>query len=394
MANGSGFNAGLLADAFAALGGNRTNFGQTFNQIEDERRMREARMRIQKQLSAGQQPSMADIFAADPKSATTLAAQSIAGPKVYGDPTKGMYTFETNPETGKKELNKILDPQGIGSGPFSGSGIASQDSNILLTLGPRIAENDPTLTQLERNAYNLSYARMSKPQRYTVPDGQGGMMMVEQPPVNLSTFPSPSLGAAANAAANGQVLPSGENAFGVDTPQKLGGGTIIGRKVSAQTLKDKQGVKNANKMLGNLNSYRNALREAGGFDMASGIIGLPTDAATNLSAKAEALRLDLKNLYELGALVGGDFQILDNLLTNPNTVKGLGTEVFGSLETQLDSLENQLRADMQTKGYELAGTDDSPIIARTQQDFDAAPINTYVLMIDEQTGKRRLVYKR
>ena len=92
--------------------------------------------------------------------------------------------------------------------------------------------------------------------------------------------------------------------------------------------------------------------------------------------------------------MGGDFQILDNLLTNPNTVAGIGVEVFGSLETQLDSLENQLRADMQTKGYQLAGTEQSPIIARTQQEFNDAPIGTYVLMVDEETGQRRLVFKR
>ena len=38
MANGQGINYGLLADAFSALGGKRTNFGQTFEKLQDEQR--------------------------------------------------------------------------------------------------------------------------------------------------------------------------------------------------------------------------------------------------------------------------------------------------------------------------------------------------------------------
>ena len=40
---------------------------------------------------------------------------------------------------------------------------------------------------------------------------------------------------------------------------------------------------------------------------------LPNETATDLASKSEALRLDLKNLYELGALVGIDelFELVD-----------------------------------------------------------------------------------
>lgn len=373
------------------------------NQLEEERRRREALRLAQDRLATAAQMGGVDMagnpvdmtglaFAAAPKlAAQQILAQQLTPPKVYGDPTKGMYTYEVNPATGNRELQQIVAPQGLGQGAFSGTSVPAQDSNILLSIGPRVAKNDPTLTELERNAYNLSYARMSQPQRYQVPDGQGGMTMVEQPPVDLSTFPAPrGMGGLPVSSPSPQV-PSDQKQT---QPQKLGGGTVIGRKPSTQEIKNIQSIKNANKMLGNLNNYRLSLREAGGFDQVMGAVGLPSDRATDLSAKAEALRLDLKNLYELGALVGGDFQILDNLLTNPNTVAGIGVEVFGSLETQLDSLENQLRADMQTKGYQLAGTEQSPIIAKTQQEFDDAPIGTYVLMVDEETGQRRLVFKR
>lgn len=333
-------------------------------------------------LSA-QQRQIAALLPAE-KQYEFIASQLLDGPKVYGDPQKGMYTYEINPDTGRREIAQVVPPQGIGSGPFTGSGIASQDSNILLTIGPRISSNDPTLTKVEKDAYSLSYARMSKPQRYQVPDGQGGMMMVEQPPLDLSAFPAPT-GVSPSQAVDEK--PNFKN-------KRLGGGTIIGRKPSAREIKNIDSIKNAEKMLGNLNRYRLSLRDAGGLDLVSGAVGLPSDKATDLSAKAEALRLDLKNLYELGALVGGDFQILDNLLTNPNTVTGIGVEVFGSLETQLDSLETQLRQDMQAKGYRLAGTEKTPIIATNPQEFEDAPIGTYVLVVDEETGERRLKFKR
>ena len=87
-------------------------------------------------------------------------------------------------------------------------------------------------------------------------------------------------------------------------------------------------------MLGNLNEYRNALKKSSMLDQFTGSIGLPNETATDLASKSEALRLDLKNLYELGALVGGDFQILDRLLTSPNSFQGMGVEVFGDLSSQ------------------------------------------------------------
>lgn len=212
MANGSGFNAGLLADAFAALGGNRTNFGQTFNQIEDERRMREARLRIQKQLSAGQQPSMADIFAADPKSATTLAAQSIAGPKVYGDPTKGMYTFETNPETGKKELNKILDPQGLGLG----SGFQANVSSQLFSLGRKIQQGNATPEDQARYRFLAEVGTKSSVRQIPNPDGT--VSTIEVPGIDLAAAGLP----APTPMPTGAPVTTGERELG-KTPPKFSG---------------------------------------------------------------------------------------------------------------------------------------------------------------------------
>ena len=74
-------------------------------------------------------------------------------------------------------------------------------------------------------------------------------------------------------------------------------------------------------MLANLNEYTRKLQNLEKSTQISGIINLPSAEATAVSSLAETLRLDIKNLYELGALVGGDFQILDNLLTSPNSTQ-------------------------------------------------------------------------
>ena len=71
-------------------------------------------------------------------------------------------------------------------------------------------------------------------------------------------------------------------------------------------------------------------------DQALGAMTIPSATATEVSSLAETLRLDIKNLYELGALVGGDFQILDNLLTSPTSFSGLKMGKDGLLRKFID----------------------------------------------------------
>ena len=49
---------------------------------------------------------------------------------------------------------------------------------------------------------------------------------------------------------------------------------------------------------------------------------------------------------------------------------------------------------MSSKGYDLLGTQTRPIIAKSKKDFDAAPLFTYVLMVDEETNATQLMYKK
>jgi hypothetical protein len=130
---------------------------------------------------------------------------------------------------------------------------------------------------------------------------------------------------------------------------------IATRRTPEQVKKDALG-KSLQGMYTNLSGYRASLKDYGTSPM--GALGFPPTGATDLEAKAEALRLDLKNLYDLGALVGGDFAILDRLLTSPASVSGVKIGKDGLMK-QLDNLDRQLRLKLQANGFdpdELLGT--------------------------------------
>lgn len=281
--------------------------------------------------------------------------------------------------------------------PFSGKSLAAQDSNNLIEIGLRIKNKDKTLTPMELEAYRVSYSRLGRTRRESIPDGAGGTKTVEFQPMDLTGYPVPTgMAGASQTSLTGQdeTGTASQNSTNQNTLAPFGGGTIIATNPNAQVVKDEKNIKKLNSMLGNLNEYRNALKKYSMLDQFLGSIGLPNEIATDVASKSEALRLDLKNLYELGALVGGDFQILDRLLTSPNSFQGMGVEVFGDLSIQIDNLETQLRLDMSSKGYDLLGTQSRPIIAKSKKDFDAAPLFTYILMVDEETGGTQLMYKK
>jgi hypothetical protein len=134
-----------------------------------------------------------------------------------------------------------------------------------------------------------------------------------------------------------------------------GGIPIATRRTPEQVKKDAM-AKSLQGMYTNLSNYRASLEDYGTSPM--GALGFPPTGATDIEAKAEALRLDLKNLYDLGALVGGDFAILDRLLTSPASVSGVKIGKDGLMK-QLDNLDRQLRLKLQANGFdpdELLGT--------------------------------------
>ena len=161
-------------------------------------------------------------------------------------------------------------------------------------------------------------------------------------------------------------------------PNQQSGKTVVGEKPSAQKLKILANRPKLISMLSNLNQYIGDIQKIGTFDRFMGTIELPSPDAVRLESDSEKLRLDLKTLYELGALVGGDFQILDRLLTNPNTAKGLRMGQKGLLQ-QLYSLENTLIDDLKNKGGfdEQLGSIGDPIDIKSEEQWKKARVGLY-----------------
>nr|BAR32481.1 hypothetical protein [uncultured Mediterranean phage uvMED] len=240
-------------------------------------------------------------------------------------------------------------------GGFSGTGITNQAFNTLLEVAPKIANGTATAGELAK--YKLAYGYTAKEKNIPIPNAQGGVDYIREAPQNLDGFPNP---------------------FGENNNEKK----VVGEKPSAQKLKILENKPKLDMMLGNLNRYRAKLSDLSTATQARGAIGIPTAEASKVSAMAEKLRLDIKNLYELGALVGGDFQILDNLLTSPTSSQGM---MMGSdgLIAQLSELEETLVSKLNSYGVTGdIGSFSSPIKVNSEDAWKNATPNLYYKLPD------------
>ena len=254
-----------------------------------------------------------------------------------------------NPRTGQV----VVD--GRNQGGFEGSGITNQSFNTLLTLSDRIRKGNAT--NIEKQKYRLAYGYLSKPVNETINMADGTVKQIQRPAQDLTGFFNPF-------------------------PDQQSGKTVVGEKPSAQKLKILENRPKLTQMLGNLNEYTRKLQNLDKTTQLSGIVGLPTAEATAVSSLAETLRLDIKNLYELGALVGGDFQILDNLLTSPNSTTGLAMGTEGLLQ-QLYTLENTLLNKLKQGGFdEPVGSQLDPIPIAKPEDWNKAQFGLYYKLPD------------
>ncbi len=254
-----------------------------------------------------------------------------------------------NPRTGQV----VVD--GRNQGGFEGSGITNQSFNTLLNLSDKIRKG--TATNIEKQKYRLAYGYLSKPVNETINMADGTVKQIQRPAQDLTGFFNPF-------------------------PDQQSGKTVVGEKPSAQKLKILENRPKLTQMLGNLNEYTRKLQNLDKSTQFSGIINLPSAEATAVSSLAETLRLDIKNLYELGALVGGDFQILDNLLTSPNSMQGLAMGTKGLLQ-QLYTLENTLLNKLKQGGFdEPVGSQLDPIPIAKPEDWNKAQFGLYYKLPD------------
>ena len=233
---------------------------------------------------------------------------------------------------------------------FEGTSSFAQSSNILIELNEKI--KNKTASPAEIQAYNLAYSKLSRDTEFQSIDPETGDMTITRTP--------------------------GQNLTGFSVPVGFEP-RITKNKPSTKTLKDVTKNEEAISMLQNLNEYRRTILDPNyNFtDQMSGSLGFLGGPQGKAQSESEQLRLDLKLLYELGALVGGDFQILDNLLVNPNSVKAMKSGK-DYLLTQLDTLERQLGNDMNRRDNELFGTTNKPVIANSLEDYNKIPNYLYV----------------
>lgn len=235
------------------------------------------------------------------------------------------------------------------AGPFSGTSMKAQSFNTLVNLAPKI--KDGKATEQERQIYALAHSDVSQDKEVRSFDERGNETITKIPGQNLSAagFPAPF-------AAEEQTT----------------------TKPTPETIKRGKQASDLEQMAARLNAYRNILmsEDFDRMDITSGVTGFPSDDMAKASSAAELLRMDLKKLYELGALVGGDFQILDNLLTSPNSSKALKAGKQ-SLLIQLDQLEETLASELKEVDVKLSGTYLTPVEIKSTEDWAALPVGSY-----------------
>jgi hypothetical protein len=253
-----------------------------------------------------------------------------------------------NPRTGQV----VVDGRNKG-GMFSGSGLKTDVYNTLIELNPRIQKDGfKSLNPNEQAKYRLAYGNASKKQIDNIEYSDGTKRQIERPAQDMTGFFNPF-------------------------PNQQSGKNVVGEKPSPKMLKFIEQKPKLFTMLSNLNKYKISLKNSNPFTQISGAISFPTSEATKLRTEAEALRLNIKDLEELGALVGGDFQILANRLTSPTTGEGLRIGKDGLL-VQLENLENQILDKLQEGGFtDATGAYSDPIPANDPKVWEQGRFGLY-----------------
>jgi len=221
----------------------------------------------------------------------------------------------------------------------------------------------------------MSYSRLSQPrvQRSYGPNGEE--IITQIPPVDLS----------------GVFAPAGTK------PQ-----TQQTQKPTALQQAQRKRIKKLQSFAGTINSYRKELAQAKqgnlyqGFGRLSELVA-PSEDMVKLLNRATEVRLGIKDMEELGALVGGDFQILNQLVDSPNSLNALrlGPD---SLLNQLDNLEDRL-ADRIEAAQSLSGVDETqirlqgtfrrPYIVKSKEEAQKLPPSSFFIAEDDPNATVR-----
>jgi soluble lytic murein transglycosylase-like protein len=177
------------------------------------------RREAQADRSADRSAAAADR-AADRRTAqeTALANRPPVTREVTGDDGKVHYQeFDYGTRTWKD--TGMLGPKqpGAGGGPYAGKGIQAEDSNMVLTLGPKVANG--TATDAEHATYSMAFNRLRDGPLEDMPDphNPNNKIKVRLPGQDMSGFPLPRGGTAAADPNAPKPIP-GSSQRGADPP--------------------------------------------------------------------------------------------------------------------------------------------------------------------------------
>ena len=261
----------------------------------------------------------------------------------------------------------LAKEQREGGQMFTGTSSFAQSANMLINLAPKIA--DGSASPPEQQAYNIAYQKQATPKTVSYMNEKGQQTTETLPAMDMTGFP----------------VPEGY------TPRE----TVVGE--TAKSIEIKQANLKLTNAQGAINRLRNILQggDLSRFDQALNMF-VPSQIGAQAEVEAQQVRMAIKELEDLGALVGGDFQILDQLLASPNSQSGMRLGSSGMLY-QLDNLERQINERLKLanpdKDFSLKGTFSNPTVAKNQSEYDNAPPYSYVKVIDEDTGEEDIVFK-
>jgi soluble lytic murein transglycosylase-like protein len=245
-------------------------------------------------------------------------------------------------------LRRAEHPPADPTAAFGGNGIEAQANNILLRVGPKIA--DGTASEAERQQYALAHGHLTRGTVQLVDDGKGGQVLARIPGQVPSSFPAPDF--QPGAAGSAPAAAGGASAQGAAQP--IPGTAKPAQTVSADDRSKLREIEvNAQGIVDALDDYVTTRGAASTRERVASIAGAPTTLSTTygnagLLAKGKAL-------YDLGVLNGPDLDIIRRVLADPSTVRGGALTSQETVKEQADKIKELLRKRLETARREYSG---------------------------------------
>jgi hypothetical protein len=223
---------------------------------------------------------------------------------------------------------------------FGGNGIEAQANNILLRVGPKVANG--TANEAERQQYALAHGHLTRGTVQLIDDGKGGQVLARIPGQVPSSFPAPDFQPGAAGAAPGGASGGGP-AQGAAQPipgatKSAPAVTPAGREA---VRKVEQDVTRADEAIAN---FLQVHKEVGGGGL-SAYLNNPSDAkAQRLLGAFESMKVSLRNeaFLNTGVLQPAEAKMLDDTLLSPTTLRGAFASTEG-LTARMDEIRSALK---------------------------------------------------